>query len=99
MPRRLLPLTLTLAALIAAPAAAAAEPLPLKPKGDTAPLGAHQPARQDPLQAVARRQDGRPPALEHRGPPPRGLRRPRVPPRRHRARLAEDPHPRPPEWP
>src|SRR5215218_6660784 len=39
MPRRFLPLTLTLAALIAAPAAAAAEPLPLKPKGDHAPLG------------------------------------------------------------
>jgi len=39
MSRRFLPLTLTLAALIAPSAAAAAEPLPLKPKGDTAPLG------------------------------------------------------------
>src|SRR5215217_2229608 len=39
MPRRFLPLTLILAALIATPAAAAAEPLPLKPKGDRSPLG------------------------------------------------------------
>jgi hypothetical protein len=39
MPRRLLPLTLLLAGLVAAPAAAADEPLPLKPKGDTAPFG------------------------------------------------------------
>jgi hypothetical protein len=38
MLRRLVPLTLVLAGLVAAPAASADE-LPLKPKGDTAPLG------------------------------------------------------------
>jgi hypothetical protein len=39
MSRRLLPLTLVLAGLVTAPAASAEEPLPLKPKGDHAPLG------------------------------------------------------------
>lgn len=39
MARRLIPLCLLLALCVAPAAAAAAEPLPLKPKSDTAPLG------------------------------------------------------------
>ena len=110
--RRLLPLALRSCSPCSA--AAAAADLPLRAKGDRSPLGnraaverddahalgAHQPARRDPLEAVEAEQGRRHAALEHRGRPARGLRRARVAASTTDERgLDPDPHPRPAERP